>query len=159
MTAVFAVISNDSDRSNFIVSGKQLARETLYIPPSVSHPQFFRVSKMKKQILSALVLSAMIAPVALTAPAAANNGPSREAVELVAPEYPRGAERRGIEGTVRVEYSISAAGEVVNATVVAANPEGVFDRAALAAIENWRYAPADAQTDGHSRELEFRLAN
>jgi protein TonB len=114
---------------------------------------------MKKQILSALVcLSAIAAPVALTAPAAANTGPDREAVELVAPEYPRGAERRGIEGTVRIEYSINADGQVVNAQVVEANPAGVFDRAALSAIENWRFAPAATQTDGHSRELEFRLS-
>lgn len=113
---------------------------------------------MNTKILSALVcFSAIIAPVALSAPAAANNGPERESVELVAPEYPRGAERRGIEGTVRIAYSIDAGGNVVNAEVVEASPAGVFDRAALAAIENWRYTPAAAQTDGHSRELEFRL--
>ena len=33
------------------------------------------------------------------------------------------------------------------------------DRAALSAIEAWRFAPAAAQTDGHSYELEFRLSN
>ncbi|ABI66511.1 outer membrane transport energization protein TonB [Maricaulis maris MCS10] len=113
---------------------------------------------MTNQFLSALVcVSALVAPVALSAPAFANNGPDRESVELVAPEYPRGAERRGIEGSVRIAYSIDADGNVVNAQVVEASPEGVFDRAALAAIENWRYAPAAGQTDGHSRELEFRL--
>ena len=121
---------------------------------------------MKKQIVSALVFSAILAPVALTAPASALTAPAsalttpdREAVELNAPEYPRGAERRGIEGSVRIEYSIAASGEVVNARVVEAEPAGVFDRAALAAIESWRYAPAADQTDGHSRELEFRLSN
>jgi periplasmic protein TonB len=118
-----------------------------------------QVSVMKKQFVSALVFSAILAPAALTAPAAALTTPDREAVELIAPEYPRGAERRGIEGTVRVEYSIAATGEVVNARVVEADPAGVFDRAALAAIESWRYAPAADQTDGHSRELEFRLSN
>ena len=112
---------------------------------------------MKTQILSALVcFSTLAAPIALTAPAHALTA-DREAVELVAPEYPRGAERRGIEGSVRIAYSIDADGNVVNAQVVEASPEGVFDRAALSAIENWRYAPAAGQTDGHSRELEFRL--
>ena len=102
---------------------------------------------MKNEFLSALVcLSAIAAPVALSAPASANNSPERESVELVAPEYPRGAERRGIEGSVRIAYSIDADGNVVNAQIVEASPEGVFDRAALAAIENWRYAPAAAQT-------------
>jgi len=115
---------------------------------------------MKKQILSAIVcLSAIAAPMALSAPAAANSVVTREPVELVAPEYPRGAERRGIEGMVRIAYSIDADGNVVNAEVVEASPEGVFDRAALSAIESWRYVPASTQTDGHSRELEFRLSD
>jgi len=113
---------------------------------------------MKKQILSAcLCLSAFVAPVALTGAAAAADGPDREAVELVAPEYPRGAERRGIEGSVRVSYSVSPAGEVINAEVVEATPAGVFDRAALSAVQSWRFAPAAEQTDGHTRNLEFRL--
>lgn len=112
---------------------------------------------MKNKILPALIcLSVFAAPLALTAPAAATT-PDREAVSLVAPEYPRGAERRGIEGRVRIEYSVNADGEVVNPQVVEANPAGVFDRAALSAIQSWRFAPAAAQTDGHSRELEFRL--
>jgi protein TonB len=113
---------------------------------------------MNKKILSAaLCLSTLIAPVALTGTAAAADGPDRQAIERVAPEYPRGAERRGIEGSVRISYSVSPAGEVINAEVVEATPAGVFDRAALSAVESWRFAPAAAQTDGHSYELEFRL--
>lgn len=113
---------------------------------------------MKKTILSAaLSLSTLIAPVALTGAAAAADASDREAIERVAPEYPRGAERRGIEGSVRITYSVSPAGDVVNAEVAEATPSGVFDRAALAAVEAWRFAPAAAQTDGHSYELEFRL--
>lgn len=113
---------------------------------------------MKKQILSAcLCLSTFVAPVALTGGALAADGPDREAIERVAPEYPRGAERRGIEGSVRITYSVTPSGEVVNAEVVEATPAGVFDRAALSAIESWRYAPAATQTDGHSYELQFRL--
>jgi len=115
---------------------------------------------MKKQILSALVcVSAIAAPIALMAPAAANTTTSRETVELVAPDYPRGAERRGIEGMVRLSYSIDAEGRVINAEIVESTPAGIFDRAALSAIEAWRYAPAAAQTDGHTRELEFRLGD
>lgn len=115
---------------------------------------------MNKNILSAcLCLSMIAAPVALTGAAAAADAPEREAIERVAPEYPRGAERRGIEGSVRVTYSVAPTGEVVNAEIAEATPAGVFDRAALSAIESWRFAPAAAQTDGHSYELQFRLSN
>jgi len=81
----------------------------------------------------------------------------RETVERVAPEYPRGAERRGIEGRVVVAYAIDENGQVIDAQVVESTPEGVFDRAAINAIESWRYAPASARTDGHSQTLNFEL--
>ncbi len=94
---------------------------------------------------------------ALTAPAHAVT--EREAIERVAPDYPRGAERRGVEGHVVVQYSVEADGSVADAQVVESTPNGVFDRAALAAIGSWQFAPADVRTDGHSMTLEFSLSN
>lgn len=106
---------------------------------------------MKKQILSAcLCLSTFVAPVALTGGALAADGPDREAIERVAPEYPRGAERRGIEGSVRITYSVTPSGEVVNAEVVEATPAGVFDRAAL--VGNRVLA---LRSGGHSNRRTF----
>ena len=89
--------------------------------------------------------------------AAAADGPDREAIERVAPEYPRGAERRGIEGYAVVEYTVSAEGTVENATVVEASPEGVFDRAVLRAIEGWAYAPAASASEGVQQRFDFNL--
>ena len=82
----------------------------------------------------------------------------RERTGVEAPEYPRGAERRGIEGYAVVEYTVNADGRVENATVVEANPEGVFDRAVLRAIEGWPYAPAAAATEGMQQRFDFNLA-
>ena len=48
-------------------------------------------------------------------------------------------------------------GVVVDAVVVESTPSGVFDRAALAAIETWRYEAADSRTEGHTYSLDFRL--
>lgn len=81
----------------------------------------------------------------------------RELVTVEAPEYPRGAERRELEGHVTVRYSVTAEGTVANVEVVEANPEGVFDRAVLRALESWRYAPSDASTDGIERTFDFNL--
>ena len=59
----------------------------------------------------------------------------------VAPEYPRGAASRGIEGYVLLEFTVTASGSVRDPVVVDARPPGVFDRAATAASLKFRYKP------------------
>ena len=59
----------------------------------------------------------------------------------VNPQYPIRAEERGIEGWVELEFTISEAGTVKEARVIAAKPRGVFDRSALRAIKKWKYNP------------------
>ncbi len=98
--------------------------------------------------------AAMTAMSFAAAPAMAQD---RERTAVEAPSYPRGAERRGIEGYAVVEYTVNEAGEVTNPTVVEANPEGVFDRAVLRAIEGWAYAPAATATDGMQQRFDFNL--
>jgi protein TonB len=59
----------------------------------------------------------------------------------IAPEYPARALSRGIEGWVQVQFTITATGAVKDAKVVAADPKGLFDDAALRSIARWRYNP------------------
>lgn len=54
-------------------------------------------------------------------------------------EYPAEAQASGVEGYVDVRYDLDAEGRVENATVIAAEPEGVFEQAALAAVSGWRF--------------------
>lgn len=70
-------------------------------------------------------------------------GTDRETIPIVqiAPDYPPRALASQTEGWVQVQFTISAAGTVKDATVVAAEPRGVFDDAALKAIARWRYNP------------------
>ena len=58
------------------------------------------------------------------------------------PTYPPLAKAERIEGAVVVRYGVSADGRVINARVDSAEPEGVFEDAALAAVRSWRYNPA-----------------
>lgn len=62
-------------------------------------------------------------------------------VVKVTPIYPARAAERGIEGHVLVEFTIDKLGRVVDIAVVHADPRGVFDRAALKAVERFRYKP------------------
>jgi len=67
--------------------------------------------------------------------------PTGPAGGTVRPVYPQRALTRGIEGHVLVQFTIDELGRVVNATVLHAEPRGVFERAALQAVERFRYKP------------------
>lgn len=58
----------------------------------------------------------------------------------VDPRYPPSAASSGIEGFVEVSFMVTALGRVENAVVTAAEPPGVFEQTALAAISRWRYS-------------------
>lgn len=62
-------------------------------------------------------------------------------VERVTPQYPRIAAEQQLEGRVVMELTIAADGRVEDVSVVESQPEGVFDEAAMAAMEQWRFAP------------------
>lgn len=59
----------------------------------------------------------------------------------VAPIYPRRAQSRGIEGYVVVEFIVTKNGSVRAPVVIKAEPEGVFDRAAMDAALKFKYKP------------------
>lgn len=59
----------------------------------------------------------------------------------VAPIYPRRAQARGIEGFVIVEFTVTKTGAVRDAVVVHAEPENIFNRAALDAALKFKYKP------------------
>lgn len=59
----------------------------------------------------------------------------------VAPQYPRRALSRGIEGYVILEYTVTKQGTVENPVVIEAKPEGTFDKAALKSALRYKYKP------------------
>ena len=89
---------------------------------------------------------------------------NREAqiVRQVPPQYPLNAARDGEQGWVDVEFTVNADGSVANAHVTDAQPRRVFDRAALDAVDRWRFKPA--LINGRpaavvlKRRVEFKLS-
>lgn len=59
-----------------------------------------------------------------------------------AANYPQRALARGIEGFVELSFTVNELGNVEDPVVTYAEPQGVFDRAALQSIERWKYSPA-----------------
>jgi len=70
-------------------------------------------------------------------------GSDRDVIPLVriAPDYPPRALSRGLEGWVKVQFTITPTGTVKDQKVVDAMPKEIFDEAALKAIARWRYNP------------------
>ena len=84
-------------------------------------------------------------------------------VVMTQPIYPVDAARRGLEGMVLVEFTITRLGLVKDARVISSNPRGVFDDAALKAIARWKFKPSlingVAAERRVTQELVFRLEN
>ena len=64
------------------------------------------------------------------------------ALNRIVPVYPRSARRRGREGIVTLEISVSGAGEVSDAVVVGGSGYKDLDSAAVSAVRTARFAPA-----------------
>jgi len=87
------------------------------------------------------------------------------AVSQVPPTYPRRALRRKVEGSVTVEFLVTAQGTVQpdSVKVVKSNPKGTFDKAVIRAIKRWRFKVK--VVDGQAvpfrarQALEFKLDN
>lgn len=62
-------------------------------------------------------------------------------VVVIRPFYPREAAIAGIEGWVRVEFTITETGAVRDPQVVEAQPPRVFNREAVRALLKWKFKP------------------
>lgn len=72
------------------------------------------------------------------------------------PRYPAAALNRRLEGHVQLAFTIQPDGHVSDARLLSAQPQGVFDEAALAAASRWRFE-ATGQRVSTTRTLTFRL--
>jgi protein TonB len=64
-----------------------------------------------------------------------------ERISFVEPVYPPTALRDGIQGWVRLEFTVNDLGRVGNIRIIAAEPAGVFENAAANALARWRFKP------------------
>ncbi|NNF99446.1 MAG: energy transducer TonB [Desulfobacteraceae bacterium] len=55
--------------------------------------------------------------------------------------YPFSAKRRGIKGKVLIRCLVGIDGIARKHRIISSEPEGVFDEAALSALERWRFKP------------------
>lgn len=59
----------------------------------------------------------------------------------VAPQYPRRALSKGIEGYVILEYTVTKKGTVENPVVIESKPNRIFDKSAIKSALRYKYKP------------------
>lgn len=77
-------------------------------------------------------------------------------LQIVPPAYPPRAMAAGIEGSVELSYRIDADGGVSHMRVLHAQPAGLFEDAAKAALGAWRF-PASAAGQTRTQNFAFTL--
>jgi protein TonB len=73
------------------------------------------------------------------------------------PSYPAQAHMRRVEGHVTLEYIVAADGSVTGIQVTDSHPPGVFDRAAVNAVQRWRFHPGIRNGAAVSTRVQQRL--
>ena len=64
-----------------------------------------------------------------------------QVVYQIPPQYPIFAKRQGIEGWVEIKFIINQQGLMEQETVARAEPQGIFDQAALTSLRQWKFIP------------------
>jgi TonB family protein len=157
------IVSKPSDTRSKVPSVAEPAAPDVYEPVRVqiAQPHIDRMSfagnTQVRDIAQtrALPLTAVMTDAATVAAAEL---PAR--LHVVPPVYPPRAMSAHVEGSVQLEFSVDADGAVQNIQVLHAQPAGVFDDAAQAALSQWRFersAAADANAR-YTQNFAFTLA-
>lgn len=80
----------------------------------------------------------------------------------IEPRYPVQAARDGLQGWVKLRFSIMEDGSVDEVEVIEAEPRRVFDREAIRALRRWKYSPKvvdgkPQKQTGQQVQLDFTL--
>lgn len=73
------------------------------------------------------------------------------------PRYPKRAQQLNLTGWVVVYFTVMPTGETANIEVSQAQPESVFDRAAVNAVSNWEFEPVEYRGEVISQRAVARL--
>lgn len=78
-------------------------------------------------------------------------------VAQMPPQYPETARHQEVEGFVTLAFVVQGNGQVADIQVIAAQPRGMFEKAARQALMRWRYAAHDEAPIPQTVTLDFRF--
>jgi TonB family protein len=80
-----------------------------------------------------------------------------ERKKAVPPTYPKAAQAAKVAGWVELAYTINVRGEPENFEVLGSDPKGTFERAAIDAVQQWRYVPKYFDGAPVAQRVKLRL--
>jgi protein TonB len=75
----------------------------------------------------------------------------------VDPVFPEIARQHDLTGFVDLEFTVRADGSVTDVTVLKAQPAGIFEKSAVAAVSQWRYRPIERNGVPVNEHARLRL--
>jgi len=149
ITAPAPVLVEGTPRPHIALASPRLAR----ITPAPTRIEFVAPPLQVADTANASVESAALAK-ASTPVEASVAAPTPE--QIVPARYPQDALLSGATGKVDLDFRIGADGHVRDVRVLRAQPAGVFEQAAIAALRQWRFAPPGTETDTrYTRSFAF----
>ena len=130
-----------------------LARPRIVVASAAPLP--LRASDIRERIAAVPAIPAPAAEVAEASAAAAN---MPRALVRVQPEYPVHEKIRGVTGKVDLQFGIERDGSVSDVRVLQSSPENVFDRVAINALKQWRFAAGGVAGQVYTQSFAFALA-
>lgn len=93
----------------------------------------------------------------------ANGNSNAVSLSRTKPTYPRKALSMGVEGSVKLNFTVSASGDVTNVKVLESNPPRLFDQEAIEAVKGWKFKPrledGKAVDSTVTQVIEFKLSD
>jgi TonB family protein len=132
---------------------RQAGSRSFGAPVSPGHPVAGYATSSPSEMTSAATATAF-------APGTVSSVQERDLEPIAMPEptYPRGALRDRVEGWVEVEFTVTERGSTRDLQVVASEPQGVFDAAAVAAVGTWTYRPRVVQGEPVAQRTAVTLS-
>ena len=94
---------------------------------------------------------------AATEPGSGDSPPLRIAEHSPPPEYPASALRKGERGVVMLSVAVDAQGRPTRVRVVQRSGSRALDRAAVEAVQRWRFQPALSAGQAVAGEVEIPI--
>lgn len=86
-----------------------------------------------------------------------------QAYFMISPKYPVKAVKRGIEGYVKMSFTVNEEGLPININIVKSKPKGVFEKVAVDALKYWKFQRLEVNgipqaQKGITKVLTFKLS-
>jgi bla regulator protein BlaR1 len=147
---------------------------SIYSQYGAKHPMLLRIERIKNQTVIKkrnLLIAAIGGLGLLTTVAMANqqgkvfdSAKVNDATPIlrIEPKYPIQAAQQKIEGSVVLQFDIEQNGSTSNIKIIKAEPQNVFTKNSIAALQKWKYKPqiigGQAQTQHNLLvQLDYRL--